>query len=425
MTASAQRAGEPSMEEILASIRRIIADDQSRAKMGSARLVSVAGAQPAETVDPAGTSAAPSEAAASMREILTPKEAVLPEAEDMAGIAPAEQTAPQIESAVVDRDAAPASAPLEIGPPASASAERSRVSVSSGSGAIGDRAVGLSPASPRSDGDGATAKLEAEVAKLVQETFAREASVEQSPPEAAPAAEEAAAEVALAQDTLAQDTFAQDTFAQDALAQDPLAQDPLARDAPSHESLPQEEPAEVAAAYEALPDEPVASEIVARTAQASPREMPADAFVPEVRQDRLWPKRPAASLLSPAGQAEPRRTTAEPGGVGASAAESPGAPSRDRLEMRADEARYSGAGRAEPRHRETQPMLSSETDLAVARAFNSLSRTVLSDNARTLEDLVTEMLRPLLKAWLDDNLPPLVERLVRTEIERVARGRPD
>jgi uncharacterized protein len=37
--------------------------------------------------------------------------------------------------------------------------------------------------------------------------------------------------------------------------------------------------------------------------------------------------------------------------------------------------------------------------------------------------LVREMLRPLLKAWLDENLPGMVERLVRSEIERVARGR--
>ena len=37
----------------------------------------------------------------------------------------------------------------------------------------------------------------------------------------------------------------------------------------------------------------------------------------------------------------------------------------------------------------------------------------------TIEDIVREELRPLLKQWLDTNLPPLVERLVRTEIERV------
>jgi cell pole-organizing protein PopZ len=48
---------------------------------------------------------------------------------------------------------------------------------------------------------------------------------------------------------------------------------------------------------------------------------------------------------------------------------------------------------------------------------------VLVQNARTLEDLVREMLRPMLKAWLDDNLPGMVERLVRAEIERVSRGR--
>jgi len=32
------------------------------------------------------------------------------------------------------------------------------------------------------------------------------------------------------------------------------------------------------------------------------------------------------------------------------------------------------------------------------------------------------MLRPMLKAWLDENLPGIVERLVRAEIERLARG---
>ena len=41
---------------------------------------------------------------------------------------------------------------------------------------------------------------------------------------------------------------------------------------------------------------------------------------------------------------------------------------------------------------------------------------------RDYPDLVKEMLRPMLKDWLDDNLPTLVERLVREEIERVARG---
>jgi uncharacterized protein len=69
------------------------------------------------------------------------------------------------------------------------------------------------------------------------------------------------------------------------------------------------------------------------------------------------------------------------------------------------------------------PILSRNTVSAVESAFNALAHTVLSNNARTLEDLVKEMLRPMLKSWLDDNLPGLVERIVKAEIERVSRGR--
>jgi cell pole-organizing protein PopZ len=69
------------------------------------------------------------------------------------------------------------------------------------------------------------------------------------------------------------------------------------------------------------------------------------------------------------------------------------------------------------------PILSRSTVSAVESAFNTLANTVLSNNARTLEDLVKEMLRPMLKSWLDDNLPGLVERIVKAEIERVSRGR--
>jgi len=70
-----------------------------------------------------------------------------------------------------------------------------------------------------------------------------------------------------------------------------------------------------------------------------------------------------------------------------------------------------------------RPLLSNSASVAVDSAFTSLAHTVLSQNARTLDDLVKDMLRPMLKSWLDDNLPSLVERLVRAEIERVSRGR--
>lgn len=39
----------------------------------------------------------------------------------------------------------------------------------------------------------------------------------------------------------------------------------------------------------------------------------------------------------------------------------------------------------------------------------------------TVEDLVSEMLRPMMKAWLDTNLPPIVERIVEREVKKLTR----
>jgi len=72
---------------------------------------------------------------------------------------------------------------------------------------------------------------------------------------------------------------------------------------------------------------------------------------------------------------------------------------------------------------EPEPLISSTTSASVNAAFGQLTHTILSANAKTLDDLVKEMLRPMLKGWLDENLPSVVERLVRAEIERVSRGR--
>jgi uncharacterized protein len=69
-----------------------------------------------------------------------------------------------------------------------------------------------------------------------------------------------------------------------------------------------------------------------------------------------------------------------------------------------------------------EPFVSPVTDAAVAASFNALSATVAMQSSEMIEGLMREMLRPMLKAWLDDNLPSLVERLVRAEIQRVARG---
>lgn len=67
-------------------------------------------------------------------------------------------------------------------------------------------------------------------------------------------------------------------------------------------------------------------------------------------------------------------------------------------------------------------LLSSETGALVARSFGELAEAVDGAQRRSLDEIAEELLRPMLREWLDDNLPTLVERLVREEIERVARG---
>ena len=67
-------------------------------------------------------------------------------------------------------------------------------------------------------------------------------------------------------------------------------------------------------------------------------------------------------------------------------------------------------------------LFSPGTGQSVTAAFNALAATRLVDNSEALQDLARSMLRPMLKEWLDENLPTLVERLVRDEIERVGRG---
>jgi len=84
---------------------------------------------------------------------------------------------------------------------------------------------------------------------------------------------------------------------------------------------------------------------------------------------------------------------------------------------------HDGVGLAEASVPSPKPVLTQPTLPAVGSEFAPIGSTVVSNTGRTLEDLVTEMLRPILKSWLDDHLPGLVERIVKADIERVSRGR--
>lgn len=80
---------------------------------------------------------------------------------------------------------------------------------------------------------------------------------------------------------------------------------------------------------------------------------------------------------------------------------------------------------AEAMSDEEDGIVEATTAAAASKAFMSLSQTVqVSDgHGRTLEDLVVEMLRPMIKEWLDANLPQIVEEKVEEEVQRVARRR--
>jgi len=70
-------------------------------------------------------------------------------------------------------------------------------------------------------------------------------------------------------------------------------------------------------------------------------------------------------------------------------------------------------------------ILNEATTTAASEAFRNLSESVRisSGEGNTLEDLVVQMLKPMIKEWLNENLPTIVEQKVEEEVQRVARRR--
>jgi cell pole-organizing protein PopZ len=68
------------------------------------------------------------------------------------------------------------------------------------------------------------------------------------------------------------------------------------------------------------------------------------------------------------------------------------------------------------------PLASATTKQQVTASFTELTEAVRQERIRSLEEQAEAILRPMLQKWLDENLPTMVERLVREEIERMVRG---
>jgi cell pole-organizing protein PopZ len=71
-----------------------------------------------------------------------------------------------------------------------------------------------------------------------------------------------------------------------------------------------------------------------------------------------------------------------------------------------------------------EPLVGDSAARSAASAFDALERGILMPpSGRTLEDVVREMLRPMMKAWLDENLPSIVQAQVAAEVDRISRQR--
>lgn len=71
-----------------------------------------------------------------------------------------------------------------------------------------------------------------------------------------------------------------------------------------------------------------------------------------------------------------------------------------------------------------ESLVSEHVAAAAAATFGQLTGSLLMPaEGRTLEDVVRELLRPMMQTWLDQNLPTIVQEAVQAEVERIARSR--
>ncbi len=77
----------------------------------------------------------------------------------------------------------------------------------------------------------------------------------------------------------------------------------------------------------------------------------------------------------------------------------------------------------DPAPAEDPPLMSEEAEEDISASFRSLSESMAAHGREVAETMAREMLRPMLKDWIDENLPAMVERLVRAEIQRVTRAK--
>lgn len=134
---------------------------------------------------------------------------------------------------------------------------------------------------------------------------------------------------------------------------------------------------------------------------------------PEVTESSFEPVAQPVAEVHPL-HIEPEPERVEPVDTRATAPAEP-EPVLEKLEL-------SGPSEASFKEDSRTALISEQPARQVAAAFGELSEAFAASRRRSFDEMAEEMLRPMLQEWLDNNLPNLVEKLVREEIERVARG---
>ncbi len=215
--------------------------------------------------------------------------------------------------------------------------------------------------------------------------------------------------------------ISEDSGTEEAAAAPEAAAPPPPEPEPAFEPQPEPEPVEddILELTEALPEEPAPQPAPAAAMPASDFDEDDIQFAePAPEPEPVAEAEPVYEPLpepAPVYQPEPAPAPAVATGI---------APQPDLIEEDEPETAFEEpVMSADSAPSKASPLLSSDTESAASAAFGALASSLMtsSGGSRTLDELVGDLLRPMLKEWLDENLPSLVERLVAEEIERVAR----
>jgi cell pole-organizing protein PopZ len=181
---------------------------------------------------------------------------------------------------------------------------------------------------------------------------------------------------------------------------------------------------------ETTSQEPTMEEIL-----ASIRRIISEDDAPPAEGEEAAPAEASAAVIAaePEPESEPEPTAAEPEPVAAAEPE-PAPPAEEEALELTEKVETHGdldviptpaaEPVSEPAPAALEALVSERASNAAASAFGQLSAAILMPHGdRTLEDVVRELLRPLLQQWLDANLPAIVQQTVEAEVERIARGR--